>query len=276
MERWRGAEAMAQPWLATERIIVGLGPRSDGESLVRAGKRLATALRAPWIVVYVETPDLIRLPEAERNRRIEWLRLAESLGAEAVTLGGAAVGDELIGYARTRNASRILLGEPSRSGWRRLLQPSTVDHVLARARGIDVTVIKTTEAQRLARSPLLARSRAFLMPAPSGKRRWPRYAATAAIVAMLTGLGILTDPLLSDTNTVLLYLAGIVIVAWRFGRGPPVAASLLSVLAFNFFFVEPRHSFNVADGQYLIPQDRLHDDHADEVWRCQFQRIYLS
>jgi len=252
MERWRGAEAMEQPWLATERIIVGLGPRSDGESLVRAGKRLATALRAPWIVVYVETPDLIRLPDVERNRRVGWLRLAESLGAEAVTLGGASAGDELVGYARTRNASRILLGDPSLGGWRRLLRYSTVDHVLARARGIDVTVIKTTEAQRLARSPLLARSRAFLMPAPSGKRRWPRYAATAAIVAMLTGLGILTDPLLSDTNTALLYLAGIVIVAWRFGRGPPVAASLLSVLAFNFFFVEPRHSFNVADGQYLI------------------------
>ncbi len=252
MERWRGAEAMAQPWLATERIIVGLGPRSDGESLVRAGKRLATALRAPWIVVYVETPDLIRLPDAERNRRIEWLRLAESLGAEAVTLGGASAVDELVGYARTRNASRILLGEPSHMGWRRLLQSSTVDHVLARARGIDVTVIKTTEAQRLARSPLLARSRAFLMPAPSGKRRWPRYAATAAIVAGLTGLGVITAPLLNETNTTLLYLAGIVIVAWRFGRGPSVAASLLSVLAFNFFFVEPRYTFNVADGQYLI------------------------
>lgn len=252
MERWRGAEAVAQPWLATERIIVGLGPRSDGESLVRAGKRLATALRAPWIVVYVETPYLIRLPEAERNRRIEWLRLGESLGAETVTLGGAAPADELVGYARTRSASRILLGQPSRRGWRRWLQPSTVDQVLARARGIDVTVIKTTEAQRLARSPLLARSRAFLLPAPSAKRRWPRYAATAAIVTGVTGLGILTDPVLSDTNTALLYLAGIVIVAWRYGRGPSVAASLLSVLSFNFFFVDPRYTFNVADGQYLI------------------------
>jgi len=252
MERWRGAEEVPQPWLASERIIVGLGPRSDGESLVRAGKRLAAALRAPWIVVYVETPDLIRLPDAERNRRIEWLRLAETLGAEAVTLGGASAGDELVSYARTRNASRILLGEPSARGWRRWLRHSTVDQVLTRASGIDVTVVKTTEAQRLARSPLLARSRAFLMPASSGKRRWPRYAGTAAIVAVLTAVGILTDQLLSDTNTALLYLAGIVIVAWRFGRGPSVAASLLSVLSFNFFFVEPRYTFNVADGQYLI------------------------
>ena len=88
MDRYRAAEGIGAPWAAGERVLVGVGPRSDGETLVRAGKRLAAALHAPWVVVYVETPDLIRLPEAERNRRIAWLRLAESMGAETVTLGG--------------------------------------------------------------------------------------------------------------------------------------------------------------------------------------------
>jgi two-component system sensor histidine kinase KdpD len=252
MDRWRRSEAIAQPWLAGERVLVGVGPSSDGESLVRAGKRMATALRAPWIVVYVETPDLIRLPAGERNRRIAWLRLAESLGAEAVTLGGASAADELVEYARTRNVSRILLGEPSRRGWSRRIVGSTVDTVLARARGIDVTVVKTTEAQRLAKSPLLVRSRAYLMPAPSGKRRWPRYAWATAAVFVATLLGVATDPLLNETNTAMLYLGGIIFVAWRLGRGPSTLASLLSVAAYNFFFIPPVHTFNVAEGQYLI------------------------
>jgi two-component system sensor histidine kinase KdpD len=252
MERWRRAEEVAQPWLAGERILVGVGPRSDGESLVRAGKRAAAALRAPWIVVYVETPDLIRLPEEQRNRRIAWLRLAETLGAETVTLGGASAGDELVEYARTRNVSRIVLGEPSRRGWRALLRPSTVDRVLARVRGIDVMVVKTTEAQRLARSPLLMRSRAFFAPPSSSKRRWPRYVWAAATVLAATLFGLATDPVLNETNTAMLYLAGIILVAWRFGRGPSFLASLLSVAAYNFLFIEPRYTFNVADGQYLI------------------------
>ena len=55
---------------------------------MRAGKRMADALDADWIVVYVETPWLQRLSEKERNRRIDLLRLAESLGAETVTLDG--------------------------------------------------------------------------------------------------------------------------------------------------------------------------------------------
>ncbi len=116
MDRYRATEGIAAPWAAGERILVGVGPTSDGESLVRAGKRLATALHAPWIVVYVETPNLIRLPEAERNRRIAWLKLAETLGAETITLGGPTVGAELLNYARTRNVTRVLLGEPSRHG----------------------------------------------------------------------------------------------------------------------------------------------------------------
>ncbi|MGB0128654.1 MAG: sensor histidine kinase KdpD, partial [Rhodocyclaceae bacterium] len=251
MDRWRSTEAVNQPWQAGECILVALGPGSEGEDLLRAGKRLAAALHAPWIVVFVETPDLLRLPEADRNRRIAWLRMAETLGADAVTLGGASVADELIEYARTRNVSRLLLGAPRPRAWWHSLQESTVDRVLARAQGLDVTVVTTTENQWLARSPLLLRSRAFLAPPLARRGAGWNYAGAAFVVALTTLLGVLTDSWLSDTNTALVYLLGIVWVAWRLGQGPSVAASVLSVLAFNFFFVPPRYSFAVADGQYL-------------------------
>ncbi len=252
MDRYRATEGIGAPWAAGERVLVGVGPRSDGESLVRAGKRLAAALHAPWIVVYVETPDLIRLPEAERNRRIAWLRLAESLGAETVTLGGHSAGAELVSYAQTRNATRVLLGAPSRKGFARWLRPSTVDHVLARIRGIDVTVVKTTEAMRIARTPLLARSAAYLAAPPSGKQRWPSYVGAIAGVAAATGLAWFTTPVLNEPNAVMIYLLAITLVAWRFGRGPSVLASIASTLAYNFFFVPPLFTLDIADGQYLI------------------------
>ena len=70
----------------------------------------------------METPDLIRLSQAERNRRIAILRLAASLGAEAITLGGSSAAAELLEYARTRNVTRLLIGVPNRSRWRRLLR----------------------------------------------------------------------------------------------------------------------------------------------------------
>ena len=252
VERSRASSEATTPWLTSERVMVAIGPTSDGESLIRAGRRLAAALRAPWLVVYVETPDLVRLPDAQRDQRVQWLRLAESLGAEAVTLGGASASDELVAYARTRHVSRLLLGAPrQRPGWR-WLRPSTVERVLAHTRGIDVTVVQTTEAQRLARGSVLLRSRAFLMPAKGGRGRWLPYAWSALAVAVAGAAGVIAEPLLSETNRALLFLAAIVLVAWRFGRGPSVLASAASVLAFNYLFVEPRYTFGVTHGQDLV------------------------
>jgi two-component system sensor histidine kinase KdpD len=71
----------SRAWLARDRVLVAIGPDGQAEQVVRAGKRIADALDAAWTAVYVETPQLLRLSERERNRRIELLKLAESLGA---------------------------------------------------------------------------------------------------------------------------------------------------------------------------------------------------
>ena len=102
--------------MARDRLLVAIGPDIQAEQLVRAGKRIADALDAQWSVVYVETPDLLRLSAAERNRRIDLLRLAESLGAETVTLDGPSAAQTLLQYARTRRATRLVIGAPKRRG----------------------------------------------------------------------------------------------------------------------------------------------------------------
>ena len=252
MDRYRTSEGIAQTWAAGERILVALGPRSDGETMVRAGKRLAAALHAQWIVVYVETAELVRLSEAERNRRITWLRFAEQLGAETVTLGGHSAGQELLNYTRTRNVTRILLGEPSRSGLARLLRPSTVDYLLRRIKGVDVTVVRTTEASLAARNPFFQRSAAYLATPAPVRRRWPGYAVAVGAMTLATAIAWLARPLINDANVVMIYLLAIALVALRFGQGPSVAASAASVVAYNLFFIEPLFTLDIADGQYVI------------------------
>ncbi len=132
-----------------------VGPDEQAERLVRAGKRMATALHAAWIVVYVETPDLLRLPEAERNRRIALLRLAESLGAEAVTLGGSSAGEEIANYAATRNVTRIVIGRPRRAA---VAAPVPALHLRRAARsapqGIDLHVVGGADEAAVAAQPV--------------------------------------------------------------------------------------------------------------------------
>ena len=83
-----------------------------------------------WTVVYVETLRLLRLSEADRNRRIDVLRLAESLGAETVPWMVRPRRRRCIEYAQTRSATRVLVGAPKRRGWRAWLRPSTATQLL--------------------------------------------------------------------------------------------------------------------------------------------------
>ncbi len=97
-------------------MLVATGPDAQSEQLIRVGKRLADALHADWTVVYVETPALLKLSESQRNRRIELLRLGESLGAETVTLDGPTAVEALLEYAATRHITRVIVGSPKRYG----------------------------------------------------------------------------------------------------------------------------------------------------------------
>jgi two-component system, OmpR family, sensor histidine kinase KdpD len=233
--------------IAGDRILVAVGPDAQAEELVRAGKRMADALDAQWIVVYVETPALLRLPESERNRRIAVLRLAESLGGESVTLDGPSAAATIAEYARLRHATRIIVGAPKRRGWRAWLRPSTAVELTRRARDFDVILIGA------ARPPSPPAAHLHLTADASGAAvHWDRYAWAVASTVLSTLLAFVMYPHFELSNLVMIYLLGVTVAGLRLGRGPSALTALLNVAAFDFFFVPPRYSFAVSDVQYLV------------------------
>src|SRR5262245_1000492 len=253
MEEYRSGHGIRATWAAGERILVAIGPDEQGERLVRAGKRMAAAPHAEWIVVYVETPDLLRLSQEKRNQRIALLRLAESLGAEAVTLSGGSAGEALAEYVRERNVTRILIGRPRRPLWRRLLTPSTYGELIKGTQGVDIQVVGGADEAAALRNPFFTRSRAYLEASKgSDKARWPGYAAGIIATAACTAIGLQLSPLFELVNIAMVYLLAVVLIASRWGRGPAVSTSVFAVAAFDFFFVPPALTFAVSDVQYLV------------------------
>jgi two-component system sensor histidine kinase KdpD len=234
--------------LAGDRVLVAIGPDEQAEQLVRAGKRIADALDAHWTVVYVETPALLRLSEAERDRRIDLLRLAESLGAETVTLDGPSAAATLIEYAQTRRATRVIVGAPKRKGWLSWLQSSTPAQLIKHASGFDVITIAPADQTAPRRSP----SSSAGVNGIATPIRWDRYAWAVFITAVCTAVAFALNPRFELSNLVMLYLLGVTIAGLRLGRGPSLLTSLLNVAAFDFFFVPPRFTFAIADVQYLV------------------------
>jgi len=243
MTDWRADQAIEKTWPAAERLLVCVGPGPASASLVRATRRMAASLRAPWLAAHVETPADSRLSGADRQRLAETIHLARQLGGEVVTLGGSDVAGEIIAYARQRNVTRIIVGKTLLPRWRELLRGSFVYELTRRSGDIDVYVISGEGEPAANRN---SRER----PLP---RRYRGYAEAVAVVLLCTLVCWTLFPLrlFSELTLCMIYLAGVVAVAARHGRGPSMLAAFLGVAAFNFFFIRPYFTFAVSDVQYL-------------------------
>jgi two-component system sensor histidine kinase KdpD len=235
--------------IAGDRVLVAVGPDAQAEQLVRSGKRMADALDAQWTVVYVETLRLLRLSDADRNRRIAVLRLAESLGAETVTLDGPSAATALLEYAQTRGATRVIVGAPKRRGWRAWLRPSTATQLLHQARGFDVVIIAPADgAVRREMRP----ARAVEAAVYQGSVHWDRYGWAVALSVACTLLALVMYSRFELSNLAMIYLLGVMVAGLRLGRGPSALTAVLNVASFDFFCVPPRFTFAVSDAQYLV------------------------
>jgi two-component system sensor histidine kinase KdpD len=260
MRDYREDHAIREVWQVGERILVCVGPSPIAERLIRAGKRLAVGLRSEWIVVYVETPNLQRLPAEKRDAVLQMLRLAEQLGAESVTLNAPDMGQAIIEFARERNVTKIVMGKPGRRGWRRWLMGSVVDTIIAEAHNINIYLLGSPRRNEFEQDEDEHLNLYHKAPLPGLRDRslqsliaqYPRYVWSLIVTLFCTLLAKGLFNKFDRTNLVMVYLLGIVFIAAKFGRGPSIMASVLGVAAFDFFFVNPFFTFSVADTQYLF------------------------
>lgn len=242
LQQYRQEHAIGEPWPATERLLVCIGPNPEAGRLIRAARRMATRLRAPWIVISVETPAQRTLTAAERDAMTQNIRLAESLGAETVTVNGVRVSETVLGYARQRNVSKIVVGKPLHARWRDIVFGSTVDAIIRGSGAIDVYVITGDAGSD---PPVLTTA---LLPTSSRRA----YLWALSVVVLCTGLAALVYPYFNVSDLAMIYLPGVVLVATRLGRGPAILASLASVLVLNFFFTTPYLTLFVDDSRIVI------------------------
>jgi len=257
MREYRADRSIQRIWQARERLLVCVGPGPEAPILVRAAARLASALKADWLAVYVETPKLQRLPDARRERTLNALKLAAELGAETATLAGSDAVAALIGYARVRNVSKLVAGASARIGLARWLRRPLGDRIAERAGDLDLTLIRaSSERDGLERRTTLDEGvNAWREALSAARERRSPPRAYAWAVTICIGITVVASQLFAHidlTNLVMLYLLGVIFTAVRLGRGPGVVQSFVSVAAFDYFFVPPRMSFSVSDTQYLL------------------------
>jgi two-component system sensor histidine kinase KdpD len=242
MRSYMRTRSIPGPWAAGERLLVCVTAHPISERLVRAARRLADELNAPWTVFHVELPHDVRMSTVQREQLANTMRLAEELGAKTVKRPGQSPTETILEYARRHNITKIVIGKPLRPRWMEWVRGSVVDQLTRDGGPIDVYVISGDPGE-----PKQSLARDWVPHRP-----WRRYAGSIALVALTTLIGEFFRPFISPVNLVMLYLPAVVVVAVYLGRGPAMLASLLSVLAFDYFFVPPRLTFAVSDTEYLL------------------------
>jgi two-component system sensor histidine kinase KdpD len=247
VQAYREAKAIAPVWKTAASLMVTVGPHQGGDQVVRSGARLAQQLNAEWFAVYAETPKLQRLPEAERQRILGRLRLAESLGGRSAIIACTDAADGLAQFARRNNVSRIVIG---RREFHALPNLAALSIRLARKLpDADIFFVARTEVP--GKSAREARARAA-DDQTAWTFDWIGYGWAVALCAALT---LVLAPMRSRidlANVVMLYLLATVTAALRLGRGPALVTAVLGVGLLDFFFVRPYYSMAVNDPKQLV------------------------
>jgi two-component system, OmpR family, sensor histidine kinase KdpD len=253
VQAYRVDKSIASVWKTAAALLTCVGPDAGAERVVRAAARLASQLNADWHAIYVETPSLQRLPAAKRERILATLNLAQELGATTAVIANGQVAESVIAYARSHNLSKLVIGrDPARRLWP--WQRSSGQKLAMLAPDIDLVEIGRAAGPNLSSSahePPRSQSAA----AETGDRRKSKrlrylWAALACIAVTLVSFPLAAH--FDRSNIVAIFILTVVLVAVRFGRGPSALAAVLSVGAFDFFFVPPKFSFAVSDVQYLL------------------------
>lgn len=242
MLKYMHTEAIPGPWPAADRILVCISSHPMGERLIHSGRHLADDLKAEWYVLFVETPEHLHMPLENHARVQRFLALAEEMGAKVTSISGESVPEEVIKFAHEHNITKIIAGKPFRPRILELIRGSVIDQIIRGSGMIDVYVVSGGDTI----------SGKFPRTSPLPHRPLWRYGISLFLIALVTLLSLPLKRFLDPTNLVMVYLLGVVISAVFLGRGPAILASFFSVLAFDFFFINPTFSFTVNDTQYLL------------------------
>lgn len=239
---YRQDQGIKHIWPTQEKILVCVGPGPESLKLIRTGKRMTSSLQAEWIAVYVDAPR-IKSGEEKRHRAIQNLHAAEQLGAETKILTGYDIVQEIMNFSREENVTQIMVFKHVRKRWRDLFFRNLADEIVRYSGEIDVYVMTGSLDEVYKPKPVNLTKKSI---------PWRAYGISLIIIALTTGINFLLFPHLSASNLIMVYLLSVTVVTLLGEMGPSILTSILSVLAYDFFFIPPYYSFTVDDAEYFF------------------------
>lgn len=225
-------------WKTRERLMVAISPSPSSEQLIRAARRLAFELDAPWVAAYVDTGAILNDQDQARLNR--HFNLARDLGAEVITTHDLDIAQALQRIARQKDITRIVIGRPPKKKFNfwNLFHGSFIDRLEDENKHLDIVILRQEKLTNIYQRSISA----YQVTSP-----WTSYVLVLAFGVVMTAIGMIINPLIGYKSVGFIFLLGILILSFFVGRGPIFLAALLSAVCWDFLFIPPIFTPTISD-----------------------------
>ena len=230
-----------------ERILVCLSSSPSNHRVISVAADMARAYNATLTAIYVRPTDYEQLSNADKLRVQQNIRFAEEEGASVTTIAGYDVPTQIAEYARISGTTKIVVGQGDPK--KKLFAPDDMltEQVIVRVPGVDVYIIPDSEKDIKNKSRKVRSSAGI-------KLNLKDCLVTLLLLALATCTGLVFTMFgFSESNIITVFILGVLVIAVA-TTSPiySVVSSLVSVLLFNYFFIEPKFNFHTYEPEYAV------------------------
>jgi two-component system sensor histidine kinase KdpD len=223
---------LTTPWNTNERLMVAVGHSPSSAKLIRAARRMAFTLEAPWIAAHID--DASKLSSFDQATLFQNMSLARELGAEVITRSDSDIVRALNTLALEKNVTQIILGRPEKRTFRLLLE-----ELIQEMEGVDIHIIRQENSLELKKKRRGAPKPQLLSNGPVP------YFNTFYFLALITFISHFLNPYIGSRAVGFIYLMGVIVVGFRSTLGPILFAAIAGAFIWNYAFIPPLFTFLV-------------------------------
>ncbi len=246
LQEYRKSEGIQDIWEAQERIVVAVNDSREGETIIKRASRIASRTPgAKLFAVHILNNDGVSTADVAKLTQFE--TLTESMRGSFHQIASENIPEAILDFARSVNATQVVLGVTSKGRWKRLLQGESIASKVTRlSEEIDVHMVTHESASQIKARRLMA-SRGL-----SKKRRRQAILLLVALLPLLTFVLSLFRNGLNPFSDGLIFLMANTFIAMLGGFVPSSIAAVVSTALLNFYFIPPIHTFTIAEKNNVI------------------------
>lgn len=245
LQKFISVRPEGSPWQTNERLLVAISHSPYSEKLIRATRRLAYNLEAPWIALHVDTG--ISLNDVDQGQLVKNLNLARELKAEVITTTDVDVPSAVRRICRVKNVTQVVVGRPTRRWFRDIIeQGNLLDRLVQESLEVDVHVIRQ-EGAALARPSFVDEISYY-----RSKTGFAKYGYTFITLVAVGLVGGVLDGFIGYRAVGFFFLLAVIIIGMFGSIGAVISAAAMSTLFWNYFFIPPKLTFAITTSEDFL------------------------